>query len=280
MKDCCIIIPIYNVKPTESEIRSIRRNLTVLKDKDVYLIHPFLMDTSAYEEIIMDVFRDVISRVVQNSYENVDAGEDPGYGSIAGLFNDRVHFKPFKKKYFKSNKTYSRLLLSDGFYRTFLEYEYMLIAQTDTYILNTEHTLEEFLKISRERSYDYWGAPWPEGPFTKPYTLKDRFKLPVVKHPEQVRVGNGGFSLRHVSNTCNLVIRKRNLIDFYWRFNEDMFFSWFALDPVNRYRAASYEEASVFALESNMREEIEKGNIPYAVHAWEKYCTDEELGIV
>ncbi|MBR5360151.1 MAG: hypothetical protein IK123_04605 [Lachnospiraceae bacterium] len=270
MKDCCIIIPIYNVKPTESEIRSIRRNLTVLKSYDTYLIHPFLMDTSEYEEILIDVFRGEIENTAKNRED------DP----ISGLFNDHVHFKPFKNKYFKSNKTYSRLLLSDTFYRTFLEYEYMLIAQTDTYILNTEHTLEEFLKISRERSYDYWGAPWPEGPFAKPYTLKDRFKLPVVKHPEQVRVGNGGFSLRHVSNTCNLVIRKRNLIDFYWRFNEDMFFSWFALDPVNRYRAASYEEASVFALESNMREEIEKGNIPYAVHAWEKYCTDEELGIV
>ena len=156
----------------------------------------------------------------------------------------------------------------------------MLIAQTDTYILNTEHTLEEFLSISREKGYDYWGAPWPEGPFSKPYTIKDRLKLLVVKHPEQVRVGNGGFSLRHVSNTCNLVIRKRNLIDFYWRFNEDMFFSWSALDPANKYRAASYNEAMTFALETNMKEETGRGNVPYAVHAWEKYCTDEELGII
>ena len=26
-----------------------------------------------------------------------------------------------------------------------------------------------------------------------------------------------------------------------------------------------------FALEEDMKEEIEKGNIPYAVHAWEKH---------
>ncbi len=265
MKDCCIIIPIYNTEPTDSEIKSISRNLTVLKDYDTFFIHPFLMDISAYEEIIMSVFESD----VKNRAE----------GSVSGLFKDNVHFKPFGKKYFKSNKTYSRLLLSDRFYRQFLEYEYMLIAQTDTYILNTEHTLEEFLSVSREKSYDYWGAPWVNGPFVKPYTLKDRLKLAVVKHPEKVRVGNGGFSLRHVSNTCNLVIRKHNLIDFYWRFNEDMFFSWFALDPSSGYKTASYEEASHFALETNMREQISKGNIPFAVHAWRKYCTDEELGI-
>ena len=269
MKDCCIIIPIYNEKPSDSEVKSIRRNINVLKDYDIWFIHPFLMDTSSYEEIIIEAFEEDIH----------DRPDESIRGSISGLFNDHIHFKPFKKKYFKSNKTYSRLLLSDTFYRAFLEYEYMLIAQTDTYILNTDHTLKEFLKISREKSYDYWGAPWPYGPFGKPYTLKDRLKLVVVRHPEQVKVGNGGFSLRHVSNTCNLVIRKRNLIDFYWRFNEDMFFSWEALDPSNKYRTASCEEASAFALEMNMKEEISRGNIPFAVHAWEKYCTDKELGI-
>ena len=32
-----------------------------------------------------------------------------------------------------------------------------------------------------------------------------------------------------------------------------------------------------FALESGMEEEIHKGNIPYAVHAWEKCFSAEEL---
>ena len=277
MKDCCIIIPIYNTKPTENEIRSIKRNLSILRDYDAYFIHPFLMDTSAYEEIIVDVFRDSITD--RKREESNSPGDDRPNKSIAQLFSDRVHFRPFNKKYFRSNKTYSRLLLSDSFYRAFLEYEYMLIAQTDTYILNTEHTLEEFITVSREKGYDYWGAPWVNGPFSKPYTIKDRLKLTIVKHPEKVRVGNGGFSLRNVCNTCNLVIRKKNLIDFWWRFNEDLFFSWFALDPANGYRAATYEEASVFALETSMKEEIGKGNIPFAVHAWEKYCTAAELGI-
>ena len=208
------------------------------------------MNTNAYEELIVSIYQD----------EYRDRPDE----STNFSFNDHIHFKPFGKRYFKSNKTYSRLLLSEDFYRPFMDYEYMLIAQTDTYILNTDYSLDDFIKISRERLYDYWGAPWPEGPFFKPYTLKDRLKLTVVKHPEDVHVGNGGFSLRHVRHSFNLVIKKKNLIDFWWRFNEDMFFSWFALDPITDYTAASLENAGKFALETGMREEIRKGSrMPY-----------------
>ncbi len=263
MKSCCIIIPIYNKIPTENEVLSIKRNCSVLNDHDIFFIHPFTMDVTAYEGLIIDIFKDEIS--------------DRPNESIADIFNDHIHFKPFKRKYFRSNKTYSRLLLSEEFYRAFFDYEYMLIAQTDTYILNTKYSLDDFIRISRERSYDYWGAPWPEGPFGKPYTFKDRLKLSVVKHPEKLHVGNGGFSLRHVQHSSDLVRRKRNLIDFWWRFNEDMFFSWFALSGENGYLAATTEEAGRFALETNMRGQIDTGNVPYAVHAWDKYYSMEEL---
>lgn len=263
MKSCCIIIPIYNKIPTENEVLSIKRNCSVLRDYDIFFIHPFTMDISAYEEILIDIFKENI----------IDRPNE----SIAGIFNDHIHFKPFKRKYFRSNKTYSRLLLSEEFYRTFSDYEYMLIAQTDTYILNSKYSLEDFISISREKSYDYWGAPWPEGPFSKPYTIKDRFKLTVVKHPEKVHVGNGGFSLRHVRHSFDLVRKKKNLIDFWWRFNEDVFFSWFAIDKNCGYTAAEPDEACRFALEVDMIEEIKKGNIPFALHAWEKYYTTKEL---
>lgn len=263
MKTCCIIIPIYNITPTENEALSIKRNCLILRDYDIYFIHPFFMDTSAYEELIMSVFEDEISHRPNES--------------IFEILNNFIHFKPFRKKYFKSNKTYSRLLLSEEFYRSFMDYKYMLIAQTDTYILNTGHSLREFMEISDIKAYDYWGAPWPAGPFCKPYTFKDRIKLTVVKHPETVHVGNGGFSLRHVRHSYELVRRKKNLIDFWWRFNEDMFFSWFAADKKDDFTAASSEEAGIFALETNMREEIGKGHIPYALHGWEKHYSAEEL---
>lgn len=235
----------------------------VLRDYDIYFIHPFCMNTDAYEELIVSVYED----------EHKARPNE----SIKFSFNDHIHFRPFKNKYFRSNKTYSRLLLSEGFYSAFMDYEYMLIAQTDTYILNTDHVLDDFIRISREKSYDYWGAPWQDGPFSKPYTLKDRLKLTVVRNPEQVHVGNGGFSLRHIHHSYDLVRKKKNLIDFWWRFNEDVFFSWFALDVDCEYNAASLEEAKKFALETGMREEIENGNMPYALHAWEKYYSAEEF---
>lgn len=263
MKTCCIIIPIYNTIPTENEVLSVRRNCSVLKDYDIFFVHPFFMDTGAYEELIMSIYEE-------------DIRNRPNESTV-GLFNDHIHFKPFKKKYFKSNKSYSRLILSEEFYHPFFEYEYMLIAQTDTFILNTGYSLDEFIAASREGSYDYWGAPWPDGPFCRPYTVKDRFKLTVVKHPENVHVGNGGFSLRHIRHSYDLIRRKKNLIDFIWRFNEDMFFSWFATLPDSHYKAASFEEAKKFALEANMKDEIDKGNIPYAVHAWDKYYSGKEL---
>lgn len=263
MRSCCIIIPIYNKIPTENEVLSIRRNCLVLKDYDIYFIHPFSMNTDAYEELIISV----------NKLENANRPDE----STQFSFNDHIHFKPFKRKYFKSNKTYSRLILREEFYRSFMDYEYMLIAQTDTYILNTGYSLDDFIKISRDKSYDYWGAPWPEGPFGKPYTLKDRLKLIVVKNPEDVHVGNGGFSLRHIRHSYDLLRKKKNLIDFWWRFNEDVFFSWFALDKGCDYSAASLEEAERFAMEAGMREAIGKGNIPYAVHAWDKCYSGNEF---
>ena len=262
MKDCCIIIPIYNVTPTATEVLSIKRNCTVLKDYDIYFIHPFFMNISAYEQLITEIFM-----------EHIKTSDK----SVKDTFNNNTHFFAFKKKYFKSNKTYSRLLLSEDFYRQFIKYEYMLIAQTDTYILNTEHSLKEFIDTASAKNYSYIGAPWPDGPFCKPYSLKDYVKLMVIKEPSNIHVGNGGFSLRHVVNCINLIRKNQALLTFGWRFNEDMFFSYLGSKEGSEYRVADTVTAGNFALETNMREEIEKGHIPYAVHAFEKYYSTDEL---
>ena len=237
MKPACIIIPIYNLKPTENEILSITRNTSVLKDYDIFAVHPESMDCSAYKNF-----------------------------EING-------FIPFSDKYFGSNKTYSRLILSEEFYQPFLDYEYMLIAQTDTYILNTEYTLKYFI----DQNYDYWGAPWPDGPFDLPYGPKEWFKSLFVSNPKNLHVGNGGFSLRRVKSSYNLVKKHHTYIKYAWRLNEDLFFSNMANKHGTNYTSAPANEAAKFALETNMQEEITNGNIPYAVHAWEKYL-DSDLG--
>ena len=230
---CCIIIPVYNEKPTENEAKSIRRNISVLQEYDVFVVCP----------------------------DNLDKDE---YGKL-GLSN----FITFDNRYFKSNKTYSRLILSEKFYEPFINYEYMLIAQTDTYILNTEYSLKQFI----DKRYDYWGAPWPKGPFDEPYGVKELYKSMFVRCPRKLHVGNGGFSLRKVSSTYELVKKYKKYIKYLWRLNEDLFFSNVAQNKEEVYSAAPMEEAEEFALETTMREEIEKGNVPFAIHAWEKYLS-------
>lgn len=248
MNDCCVIIPIYNIKPTDNEILSIKRTVSVLlSDYDVYYV--------CSKKLELDNYREIADLKVIT----------------------------FDEKFFKSNKTYSRLLLSEMFYNAFMSYKYMLIAQTDTYIVDTNYRLSYFL----EMNYDYIGAQWAKGPFFKPYTTKDRIKLLFVHNPSEIHVGNGGFSLRNVKKSRELVRMKKYYIAFLWRFNEDLFFSNEAYKCLSRdvnakpskYYTISYMPApehisKQFALETNMKEEIDKGNIPFAVHAFEKYYPD------
>lgn len=84
----------------------------------------------------------------------------------------------FPARYFDSVRTYSRLLLSEAFYRRFEAAEYLLIYQLDALVFSDR--LEPWC----EAGYDYLGAPWWKDP----------------KRPERgfARVGNGGLSLRRV----------------------------------------------------------------------------------
>src|SRR3990167_1942792 len=59
----------------------------------------------------------------------------------------------------------------------YIDTDYCLLVQNDGYIINPERWTDEFLE------YDFVGAPWP--PQTH-YTAQG----------EEIRVGNGGFSLR------------------------------------------------------------------------------------
>lgn len=225
MTRACIIIPVYRENPTENEILSISRNMSILSDYDIYIVCPDSMKHDAYEKL--------------------------------GIEN----FVSFSDNYFKSNKTYSRLMLSKAFYMHFLSYEYMLIAQPDTYILNTDYTLEYFMDMG----YDYFGAPWPNGPLDKPYGIKDYIKMVLAKGCQKLKVGNGGFSLRKISTCKEAVWNNQFYIRYLFMFNEDLFYS------LKLRNIPTVEIASKFALETNMQEEIDKGNYPYALHAFEKH---------
>ena len=65
-----------------------------------------------------------------------------------------IHVVRFDPGFFRSTDTYSRLLLSAGFYQAFASYEFILIHQLDVFVFRDE------LADWCARGYDYVGAPW------------------------------------------------------------------------------------------------------------------------
>src|SRR4029079_3572600 len=86
-----------------------------------------------------------------------------------------------------SEAMYNRLMNIPYFYRHFLEYDYILIYQLDTFVF--ENNLEEWCNMN----IDYVGAPWINSTWVNNLKKKiswiDKFIYPV---------GNGGLSLRKV----------------------------------------------------------------------------------
>src|SRR4030095_1462522 len=86
----------------------------------------------------------------------------------------------FADEFFFDTATYSALLLSRDFYRTFAEYRSILIYQLDALVFSDQ------LLPWCERGLDYIGAPWLAG-----------VGLDFV---QTTTVGNGGFSLRRTDS--------------------------------------------------------------------------------
>ena len=66
--------------------------------------------------------------------------------------NFSVH--PFTPSFFKGLEGYNQMMLSPEFYKSFLDYEYILIYQTDAYVFKDD------LSAWCLKGYDYIGAPW------------------------------------------------------------------------------------------------------------------------
>lgn len=142
-KRLAIVIPIYKETPSAVDIISLKRFNSILVDKyDVFIVAPTGLNLDHYKEYIT------------------------------------FSVKYFPKKYFKGLKGYSSLCLSQRFYSAFKKYEYMLIHQTDCYMISDK--LEEWM----DKGYDYCGAP-----------------ILSVNYDwgGEPNVGNGGFSLRKIS---------------------------------------------------------------------------------
>jgi hypothetical protein len=190
--------------------------------------------------------------------------------------------KKFDDKFFGSPMANSRLMLSEAFYREFSNYKYILIYQLDCLVFS--NSLAEWC----EKGYDYIGAPWFR---TSDLSWRWRYLGPE-------RCGNGGFSLRNVSQCLEVLQRshrsrrrlfslsnKSQVVDFPKTLsllcrsefrklrNEDMWFSFYAQNFLPTFKIPPADIAVSFAIEISPRYCFEQNNhkLPFGCHAWNRY---------
>ena len=160
----------------------------------------------------------------------------------------------FDSSYFSSIESYNRLMLSADFYKTFFNFDYILIYQLDAFVFYD--ALEYFCSLN----YDYIGAPWP---MMWVYPIGTR----------KIRVGNGGFCLRKVRACYDVLVRYNFMIKEYLdaKINEDTFFAH--CKAYCNFNIAPIDIAYQFSMEFNPRRSIMKnqGHVPFGCHGWYTY---------
>jgi hypothetical protein len=207
--------------------------------------------------------------------------------------------KWFPRRFFGSAGAHGKLLGTRGFYRQFLDYEFVFFYHLDSLAFSDQ--LEEWCAAG----VDYIGPPW--------IRCEDS---PWVDRP---RVGNGGFTLLRVESAIKaLTNRYLARPSFYWfdlftastpkwmiRFmekieaafpklwvvtrllqewremeepsghnrNNDIFWSDLAPYFHPDFKVASLEQGLRFAFEVSPRTclEMNGGKLPFGCHAWAKY---------
>jgi len=266
---CCVLTPVYRPTIDDDEFASLSSISRYLSAHDHFAVAP-------------------------DSLELGKLGLSP-----------QTKIRRFADSFFESTQSYNRLLLSSMFYRTFAEYDFLLIVQLDALALSNDldHWCTE--------GWDYIGAPWAKNFHTRPGLLFEG-------------VGNGGFSLRNVQSALRVLATKIQLIPDYtmgppprwWHWkrvrkmhsvlniwkrfmpavavedylrryytgNEDIFWGKYAarFDPT--FRVPPAHEALSFAFETDPEGSFDKngGRLPFGVHAWAKYGRKfwESCGVV
>jgi hypothetical protein len=206
--------------------------------------------------------------------------------ALCKRYQRRLQYKTFEDRFFCGIKGYNSLMRSRDFYQSFSDHSHLLISQTDALVLSDQ------LDLWCERGYSYVGAPWFVGG-SEP-------RLPL----EFLGVGNGGFSLRKVSDFLRVLTTPRripnfiksraggkvgllsvprrmkherlfayNVGPFFPRSQEDLF--WGILVPAVYpfFRVPRPEDAVAFAFEVAPRllYELNGHKLPFGCHAWEQY---------
>lgn len=241
MKRCCIVIPFHESVLTNAEKTSVNSIMKELEGYHVVFVGP---------------------RKIKKAFLEFE--------------DKRTSYEFFDESFFHSIKSYNCLLLSANFYKRFISFEYILIAQTDCLIFSSN--LDDWCN----KEFSYIGAPWFKG-FSKP-------SKPLCFYG----VGNGGLSLRKVEDFLSVFTFKsysktnNNLIGYmilraalllskfqYINIGEDRFWGLLA----NKYSASFVVpdpiEAAHFSIEVEPQYLCNLiGHLPFGCHAWERYDKD------
>ena len=154
---CIIVVPTHKYEPDELEQLSLKQLDKIINNEiDICFVCPEKFNTEAYKKL----------------FEKSE-------------FTTKV----FDDKFFTSFKGYNHLCLDYDFYKSFEDYEYMLIYQTDCWIFRNE--IEKFCDMG----YDYIGGPI--------YSAGSNW--PSFKIGTRPIVGNGGLSLRKISKMMKIL---------------------------------------------------------------------------
>lgn len=225
-----ILVPVYKPELDPLERFSLDHSLKVLYKQEIAFIGP----------------RDLDRRYYAEQYPN-------------------THYIEFDNACFSSIQDYNRLLLSQDFYRRFMDYDFALILQTDAIVLRDE------LGFWCEQPFDYIGAPWPDG--YELFVNLGLFEGAYGKHVK-VEVGNGGFSLRRVRKCISLLEEFDVAISVFTRTgsSEDLFFSVMGALSSD-FIIPNEITASRFSLElkPSYYFKVNGGKFPMGGHAWWKH---------
>lgn len=254
MKTVAIVIPTHKSSLSPEELISLKHLKRFLNKYDKYFVVPDNINTKDYKQ--------------------------KGF-----------RFIKFPSKYFASTKTYNKLLFSEGFYQAFAGYKFILIHQLDVLVFS-----DQLLKWCNS-GYDYIAAPWFKSVIG---TLSHKKGLPASG-------GNGGFSLKNIQTSLKVLKKVKKQVKrssnrdwvqkiwFFWAvitgkshkiwlnapidnypFNEDGFWSLEAPKYLPDYKVAPFKTALKFAFEKFPRKcfHINKRQLPFGCHAWEKYDKD------
>ncbi|UUV20636.1 DUF5672 family protein [Paenimyroides aestuarii] len=186
----------------------------------------------------------------------------------------------FEDDYFRSIEGYNQLLLSSHFYKAFLNYEYLLICQTDAYVFKNE------LSSWVSKGFDYIGAPWLDSKkvlfnhtsrsifnkIKKKIGLKER----LYNHINQV--GNGGFSLRKTAKFHEISTKEEVAINNFLKNKEkenyhieDVFWSLYVPQKYP-FLKPDYQTAMRFCVDRKPEVAFTylNGKLPFACHGFNK----------